>query len=501
MGDVRGFLKVKKQTAKYRPVCERLKDYDEVMLLRSDNDTEQQACRCMDCGVPFCHWGCPIGNYIPEWNDLVFHKQWQQAKELLYAANNFPEITGRICPAICEYACVLGINDDAVTIRDNELAIIEYAFKNGYIKANPPAKRTKKKVSVIGSGPAGLACADQLNKAGHKVVVFERDDKIGGILRYGIPDFKLAKWVLDRRLEILEKEGIRFETGIQAGTDIRIPEFKKEFDAVCLACGSRSPRDLRIEGRDLKGIYFAMDYLIQANKRINGAVIPDVKLIDAKDKRVVVIGGGDTGADCMGVAHRQGARCVIQIELFPQPAECRTQSFPWPKYPMILKTSSSHEEGGERQWSVLTKKFLGDNGQLKKLCCLNVEFEKDSSGCSVIKEVSGSAFEIEADMVILALGFLHPEKSSLIDGLTLDQRGNVKTDDRYMTSSKGVFCAGDMHRGQSLVVWAIVEGRRSAHAIDMYLMGESSFAASFRLCHNSKTRVIANPEGVKQSCF
>ncbi len=393
---------------------------------------------------------------------------------MLCAANNFPEITGRICPAICEYACVLGINDDTVTIRDNELDIIEYAFKNGYIKANPPKKRTQRKIAVIGSGPAGLACADQLNKAGHNVIVFERDAKIGGILRYGIPDFKLAKWILDRRIEILEKEGIRFKTGIQAGTDIPIPELKKKFDAICLACGSRAARDLTIEGRELKGIYFAMDYLVQANKRINGAVIPDDKLIDAKDKRVVVIGGGDTGADCMGLAHRQGARCVIQIELLSRPAECRTQEFPWPKYPLILKTSSSHEEGGKRHWSVLTKKFVGDAGELKKLYCVKVEFEKDGKGCPVIKEVPGSAFEINADMVILALGFLHPEKSPLIERLTLDQRCNVKTDDNYMTSSKGVFCAGDMHRGQSLVVWAIAEGRRSARAIDMYLMGGSS---------------------------
>lgn len=469
MGDVKGFLKIKKQTAKYRPICKRVRDYDEVMLLRSDTDSQQQASRCMDCGVPFCHWGCPIGNYIPEWNDLVFHKQWQKAKELLLAANNFPEITGRICPAICEYACVLGINDDAVTVRDNELAIIEYAFKNGDIKANPPKKRTNHKIAVIGSGPAGLACADWLNKAGHNVVVFEKDDKIGGILRYGIPDFKLAKWILDRRIEILEKEGIKFKTGIQAGIDKGIPELKNKFDAVCLACGSRSARDLKIEGGELKGIYFAMDYLIQANKRINGAVIPIDKLIDAKGKRVVVIGGGDTGADCVGVAHRQKARCVIQIELLPRPAECRTQSSLWPKYPIILKTSSSHEEGGERKWSILTKKFTGDNGKITKLCCVKVEFEKDSLGCPVIKKVPDSAFEIEADMVVLALGFSHPEKSPLIEGLILDQKGNIKTDDNYMTSNKGIFCAGDMHRGQSLVVWAIAEGRNSATAIDMYL--------------------------------
>jgi len=474
MGDVKGFLSVKRETAKYRTVCERTKDYCEVSILPESRDSEKQASRCMDCGTPFCHWGCPVGNYIPEWNDLVFRGQWQKAFELLSATNNFPEITGRICPAICEYACVLGINDQPVTIRENELAIIEYAFKKGYIKPNPPKKRTHRKIAIIGSGPAGLACADQLNKAGHEVTVFERDDKIGGILRYGIPDFKLEKWILDRRLKIMAKEGIKFKTDVEAGTDVSMRELRKEFAAVCLAGGSRFPRDLKIEGRDLKGIHFAMDYLVQANRKVAGGKILPEKLINAKDKKVVVIGGGDTGSDCMGTAHRQGAGCVVQVELLAQPPECRSQDCPWPKYPMILKTTSSHEEGGARKWSVLTKKFIGDNGRLKGISCVKIEFERDDKSCQLIKEVPGSEFQIDADMVILALGFLHPEKNKLIDGIGLDQRGNVNTKDNYMTSAKGVFSCGDMRRGQSLIVWAIAEGRRSAYHIDKYLMGKSS---------------------------
>jgi len=476
MGDVKGFLKVKRELARYRPVCERIKDYCEVCVLPEDEHSEEQASRCMDCGTPFCHWGCPIGNYIPEWNDFLFHKRWEQAFQLLEATNNLPEITGRLCSALCEYACVLGINDNPVTIRENELAVIEYAFKHGFIQPQPPKKRTGKRVAVIGSGPAGLACADQLNQAGHKVVVFERDKKPGGILRFGIPDFKLEKWILDRRLKMLEKEAIKFETSTGIGTDIKAAKLKKEFDALCLACGSRVPRDLEIEGRDLKGIYFAMDYLIQANKIISGEKISKDTLIDAKGKRVVVIGGGDTGADCVGVTHRQGASCVLQIELLPQPPECRTEDFAWPKYPLILKTSSSHEEGGERKWSVLTKKFVGENGKLKKLSCVKVEFQKDAQGCPIMKEVQGSGFEIEADLVILALGFLHPEKQGLIEELhlELDYRDNVKTAANFMTSSKGIFSCGDMHRGQSLVVWAISEGRQSAHHIDKYLMGQTS---------------------------
>jgi glutamate synthase (NADPH/NADH) small chain len=464
----------------------------------------------MDCGTPFCHWGCPLGNYIPEWNDLMFRGEWLQAFQLLEATHNFPEVTGRICPAHCEYSCVLGINGDAVTIRENELAIIEYAFKNGMVKPQHIKRRTGKRLAIVGSGPAGLACADQLNSAGHKVVVFEKDDKIGGILRYGIPDFKLEKWILDRRLEILQKEGIEFKVNTNVGADLSAQKLYirgqktvpfrvrmnngrsvfrfgkprasargaslQEFDCLCLACGSRKPRDLKIAGRGLKGIHFAMDYLIQANREVAGEKINLEERIDAKGKKVVVIGGGDTGADCLGVALRQGAGCVVQIELLAKPPECRTQDFPWPIYPMLLKSSSSHQEGGTREWSVLTKKFLGEKAQVKKLSCVKVNFEKKDGGCPEMREIPGSEFDIEADLVVLALGFLHPEHKSLVkdSGLELDERGNVKVNPDFMTSAKGIFSCGDMHRGQSLAVWAIAEGRRAAYHIDKFLMGESN---------------------------
>jgi len=475
MGDLKGFLKVKRQTSKCRPVCDRVKDYKEVTVFRPDTDSKEQASRCMDCGTPFCHWGCPVGNYIPEWNDSMFHGHWEKALELLLATNNFPEFTGRLCPSPCEYACVLGINDDPVTIRENELAIIEHGFKNNLIKPRPPKKRTGKSVAIIGSGPAGLAAADQLNKAGHKVTVFEKDDKAGGILRYGIPDFKIDKKIIDRRLAILKKEGIEFKTGVNAGIDHSVLKLKKEFDAICLTGGSREPRDLKIEGRSLKGIYFAMDYLTQSNKRISSCEVSE-DFIDAKGKKVFVIGGGDTGADCVGTAHRQGAKSVVQIEVLPKPSECRPEDQPWPKYPIILKTSSSHEEGGERHWAILTKKFIGGNGSVKKILCVKVDFEKDEKSCPVMKEIPGSEFEIEVDLVILAIGFIHPEHTGLLEklGVEFDSRGNVKTDDNYMTSIKGVFSAGDMRVGQSLIVWAISEGRRSAYCIDKYLMGQTS---------------------------
>ncbi len=475
MGELRGFLKVESKTTESRPVCERVKDFREVGTLAACDHYEEQASRCMDCGTPFCHWGCPVGNYIPEWNDLMFRGNWEKAWQLLEATNNLPEITGRLCPATCEYACVLGINDDAVTIRENELAIIEHAFKKGWVKVHPPLRRTGKTIAIVGSGPAGLVCADQLNQAGHNVVVFERDDKIGGILRYGIPDFKLEKRIIDRRTEILEKEGIKFITNVNVGENYSAKKLLKEFDTICLAGGSRTPRDLNIPGRNLSGIHFALDYLIQANKRAAGEKIPQEKLINAKGKKVVVIGGGDTGADCVGTAHRQGASCVVQIELLPKPSECRSPDCPWPKYPSILKTSTSHEEGGERQWSIATKEFQGENGRVKKLSCIRVEFEKDGQGQSVMKEIKGSEFEIEVDLVILALGFLHPEKKGLLEELSfeLDSRGNIKTNENYMTSIKKVFCAGDMRRGQSLIVWAISEGRKAAHSIDKHLMGKT----------------------------
>jgi len=474
MGDPKGFLKVKREVSQYRPVCERIKDYGHVAGLRPEKKSSEQASRCMDCGTPFCHSACPIGNYIPEWNDLVFHGQWQSALDLLSAANNLPEITGRVCPALCEYSCVLGINNEPVTVRENELGIVEYGFKRGLIKASPPRQRTGKKVAVIGSGPSGLACADQLNRAGHSVTVFERDAKAGGILRYGIPDFKLEKNVLDRRIKIWEEEGIEFKTGVNAGQDYPAEKLLQKFDALALCGGSRVPRDLKIAGRELKGVHFAMDYLTQSNRRVSGEKFSG-EIIDAKGKNVVVIGGGDTGSDCVGTANRQGALCVAQLEVLPKPPSCRTANMPWPVYPMVLKTTSSHEEGADRHWSVSTKRFIGEKGAVKSLECVKVVFEKDEKGCQRMKEAPGSLFSIPAELVVIAAGFLHPEHNGLLEQLKVefDQRGNVKAGADHKTSLDKVFSAGDMRRGQSLVVWAISEGRECARSIDEYLMGES----------------------------
>jgi len=485
MGDVKGFLKFKRQTCVYRPVDERKQDYREVTVFKDSGCNRDQAARCMDCGTPFCHWACPVSNYIPEWNDLVFNGRWEKALELLTATNNFPEFTGRLCPALCEYSCVLGINDDPVTIRENELAIIENAFKAGFVKPRPPKNRTGRKVAVIGSGPAGLACADQLNRAGHSVTVFEKDKKPGGILRYGIPDFKLDKAVIDRRVKVMEAEGITFTCGVEAGVDVPVDKLQKDFDAICITAGSRVPRDLDVEGRQLKGVHFAMDYLMQSNRRVSGELAPSTlegegggegQFIDAKGKSVVVIGGGDTGSDCVGTANRQGAKTVTQIELLPRPPECRPKGQQWPKYPMILKTSSSHEEGGERHWSILTKKFEGKDGKLTHMRCVKITFEKDPKGCQVMKEVPGSEFNIEAGLVVLAMGFVYPEKKGLVQDLKLelDQRGNIKASETFQTSVKKVFAAGDARRGQSLIVWAISEGRKAAHSIDKFLTGKSS---------------------------
>lgn len=465
------FWGVKRETARYRPVCERVKDFRAVALARSEEQSRDQAGRCMDCGTPFCHWGCPAANFIPEWNDLVRQGHWRRAFDLLQGVNPFPEFTGRLCPAICEYACVLGENDDPVTIRENELAIVEQAFNSGYAGPRPPQRRAGKKVAVVGSGPAGLACADRLNKLGYNVAVFERDDKPGGILRYGIPDFKLEKWVIDRRLDILRKEGVEFETGADVGRSYSTAQLLKGFDAVCLSGGSRAPRDLDIEGRELAGVHFAMDYLVQSNRRVAGENIPADNIIDARGKRVVVIGGGDTGSDCLGTAHRQGASCVVQLEVMPRPPKQRSADSPWPQYPLLFKTSTSHEEGGERYWSVITRRFMGDKGRVERLSCARVEFIPQDKGRPLMKEVAGSDFEIEADLVILAVGFVHPEHRGPIADLRLrlDKRGNVETDGNYMSSRRGVFSAGDMRRGQSLVVWAISEGRGAAEAIDRYL--------------------------------
>ena len=477
MGDVKGFLKLARQSSQYRAVCERIRDFKEVSKTLPLPQSQEQACRCMDCSTPFCHAACPIGNYIPEWNDYMFRGNWKDAVELLESTNNLPEITGRLCPALCEYACVLGLNDDAVTIRENEQAIAEFGFRNALIKPRFISKRTKKQVAIIGSGPAGLSCAAQLNRAGHTVVVFERDNLPGGILRYGIPDFKLEKKLIDRRIDIFKQEGVKFRTNINVGVDYTVKRLLKEFDAVCLAGGSRVPRDIKIEARESPGIYFAMDYLIQSNQRIAKENIPVDKLIDAQGKKVVVIGGGDTGADCVGTAHRQGAVCVTQIEVLPQPANCRIESYPWPTYPLVLKTTSSHEEGGERLWAVLTKRFIQKDGLLKGISCARVEFtQTQGQTCPIMQEIPGSQFEIAADLVIIAVGFLHPEHSGLLTDLNVefDERGNVKTNEIYMTSIKKVFSAGDMRRGQSLVVWAISEGRRASHFIDQYLMGSSN---------------------------
>lgn len=452
MSDPKGFLKIKRQECECRLVCERIKDYSEVTKPRLTTVTREQATRCMDCGTPFCHSGCPIWNFIPEWNDYTASGQWKPAFELLAATNNLPEVTGRVCPAPCEFACVLGINDDPITIRENELAIIEYAFQKGLIRPNPPKVRTGKKVAIIGSGPAGLTAASELNRMGHAATVFEKDPKIGGIMRYGIPDFKLEKWILDRRIKIWEAEGIKFRTGINAGSDIKASQLIKDFDAVCLSGGSRVPRDLKILGRNLAGIHFAMDYLIASNQ----AVSEDQKLprdLNADGKKVVVIGGGDTGSDCVGCANRQGAACVVQIELLEKPEDRRPEDQPWPVYPKIFKLTSSHEEGVEQKWMVATKEFVGENGRVKKMICEDAATKEQ--------------FEIEADLVILAMGFLHPEHNQLLKDLKVkfDKRGNVLTDDNYRTSNKKVFAAGDLRRGQSLIVWAIAEGRGAAEAI------------------------------------
>ncbi|MEI7640660.1 MAG: glutamate synthase subunit beta [bacterium] len=474
MGDPRGFLKFKRITFAYRPVCERIKDYNEVATLHTEDKTKQQASRCMDCGTPFCNWGCPLGNYIPEWNDKIYRGQWQEAFVLLNETANLPEITGRVCPAPCETACVLGINDSAVTVKDNELAIIEKAFKEGYIKPNIPVVRTGKKVAVIGSGPAGMTAAAQLNKAGHAVTLFEKDDQIGGFTRYGIPDFKLDKSIIERRRKIWEAEGINIKTAVNVGgADFPADKLLKDFDAVCISIGCRVARDMNIPGRQLSGIYQAMQYLEQSNRRVAGEKIPADKVIDAKGKNVLVIGGGDTGADCVGTANRQGAKCVTQIEIMPRASKNRPVDQPWPKYPFVFKISSSHEEGVERQWEIATKEFVGENGQVKIVKCSRVLWEKVlGQPRLVMKEAQGSDFEIDADLVVMAMGFTNPPKNGLLEDLkvALDDRGNVVRDaETGATSVSKVFSAGDVSRGPSLVVWAIMEGRKAAEGINEFL--------------------------------
>jgi glutamate synthase (NADPH/NADH) small chain len=481
MADPTGFLKyTHRETPTRRPVDVRLKDWREVYEDFSHETLEHQASRCMDCGIPFCHNGCPLGNLIPEWNDLVYRDRWRDAIERLHATNNFPEFTGRLCPAPCEASCVLGINQDPVTIKQVEVEIIDNAFDEGWVVPLPPHVITGKKVAVVGSGPAGLAAAQQLTRAGHDVTVFERADRIGGLLRYGIPEFKMEKRHIDRRLAQMEAEGTTFRPGVNVGVDVTTEELREEYDAVVLAGGATAGRDLPIPGRQFEGIYQAMEYLPWANRVQQGDPVVDEDgepPITAKGKKVIIIGGGDTGADCLGTAHRQGAASVHQFEIMPRPPETRADSTPWPTYPLMFRVSSAHEEGGERVFSVNTEKFLGHDGKVTGLRAHEVVM-KDGK----FEKVEGTDFELEADLVLLAMGFVGPERPGLLTdlGVELDARGNVARGKDFDTSVRGVYVAGDMGRGQSLIVWAIAEGRAAAAAVDCYLMGHSALPAPIK---------------------
>jgi glutamate synthase (NADPH/NADH) small chain len=476
MGKITGFVEFKRTKQPYRPVKERLKDWKQVMLPYPDDDLKEQGARCMDCGIPFCHQGCPLGNVIPDWNDLIFRGRWEEAIDRLHETNNFPEFTGTLCPAPCEGACVLGINDDPVTIRAIELATIEHAWQEGWVKPLPPKVETGKKVAVVGSGPAGMAAAQQLRRAGHQVTLMERDDRIGGLMRYGIPEFKMEKAVLDKRVEQMRAEGVEFRVNAHVGVNVSVDELKEQFDAVVLTGGACDARDLKVPGRELQGIHQAMEFLPQQNRVSEGDSVPNQ--ISAKGKHVVIIGGGDTGADCLGTSNRQGAASVHQLEIMPRPPETRAASNPWPQWPTVYRVASAHEEGVERVYSVSTKRFLGENGQLTGLELVKVEMVLEN-GRPVFKEIPGSEFTLKADLVLLAMGFVGPEKPGMLQqlGVKLTERGNVWRDANWMTSVKGVFTAGDMQRGQSLIVWAIAEGRSAARGVDQYLMGASDLPA------------------------
>lgn len=484
MGKITGFMEFQREVPGRRPVEERLGDYKEFDHRPSEEEIKTQGSRCMDCGVPFCHNGCPLGNVIPDWNDLVFRGRWEEAIEALHATNNFPEFTGRICPAPCEEACVLNINDDPVTIKLVERTIIDEAWDRGFVKPQPFATKTGKSVAVIGSGPAGMACSQQLARAGHDVTLFERADRIGGLLRYGIPDFKMEKHLIDRRVEQMAAEGVTFRTSTSVGEDISIEEIKAEFDAVVLSIGSTTPRDLPVEGRELDGVHFAMDFLPQQNKRNAGDSDEIAGNLKATGKGVVVIGGGDTGSDCIGTSNRQGARHVTQLEIMPQPPEQRTADMPWPYWPMTFRTSSSHEEGVDRDFAVTTRRLVGDdNGHVKGIECARVEWTKGDDGRMSMNEIEGSVFTIDTELVLLAMGFVGPEANPLVEGfgLELTDRGNIAADENYRANGDSVFACGDSRRGQSLVVWAIWEGRECARAVDSYLTGASDLPTSPQL--------------------
>jgi glutamate synthase (NADPH/NADH) small chain len=477
MGKITGFMEFERRDRPYTPVAERVKVYREFVRALPDGEMAQQAGRCMDCGIPFCQTGCPVNNIIPDWNDLVYRNRWREALEVLHSTNNFPEFTGRVCPAPCEAACTLNINDDAVTIKSIEQAIVDKGWSEGWIGPQLAHRKTEKKVAVVGSGPAGLACAQQLARAGHDVTLFEKNDRIGGLLRYGIPDFKMEKHHIDRRMEQMAAEGVTFRTGVHVGVTLTAKDLLGQFDAIALTGGSEKPRDIPVPGRELDGIHFAMEFLPLQNQAVAGDKVAHPIL--ATGKHVVVIGGGDTGSDCIGTSIRQGAASVVNFELMPQPPEHENKPLTWPYWPLKLRTSSSHEEGAERDFAVATKSFQGANGKVESLVACHVEWVKDAKGAMAMKEVEGTQFTIPAELVLLAMGYVHPVHEGLIDGLGVakDARGNVKatTDGPgcYATSIPKVFAAGDMRRGQSLIVWAIREGRQCAREVDAFLMGSS----------------------------
>ena len=481
MGKPTGFMDSERKPPNRRPVRQRKADFREVYKPWPEKQAREQGARCMDCAVPFCHMGCPLGNVIPEFNHQVYLGNWRQALEVLHSTNNFPEFTGRICPAPCEASCVLSIDSDPVTIEYIEKAIADRGFDEGWVQPEPPVQRTGKRVAVVGSGPAGLAAAQQLNRAGHRVTVFERDNYLGGLLTLGIPDFKLDKEVVHRRLNQMTDEGITFSPGVNVGVDYPVDELMASHDAVCLACGATEGRELRVPGRELDGIHLAMEYLAQQNRVLAGEVVDVDQRITAEGKRVVILGGGDTGADCLGTAHRQGAEVIYQLELLTEPPVQRLASNPWPQWPVILRTTPAHEEGGIRDYNVLTKAFTGRDGRVDQLHAVRVDWNQPgNNGRPEMREVPGSDFVIETDLVLLAMGFLHPEYQGMLAqlGVDLDERGNIKADRNKMTSVPGVFAAGDAARGQSLVVWAIAEGRDAARGVDLYLMGRTNLPSS-----------------------